>query len=67
MAIHADLLATQSYVNGQWQDSADTFAVTNPCNGEGIAQIANGTAVNRRASGCSRKGSFASLAGKARC
>ena len=43
MAIHADLLATESYVNGQWQSSADTFAVTNPYNGERIAQIANGT------------------------
>lgn len=43
MAIHADLLATESYVNGQWQSSADTFAVTNPYNSEHIAQIANGT------------------------
>jgi hypothetical protein len=43
MKIHPDLLATQSYVNGQWQSSDATFDVTNPFNGECVAQIANGT------------------------
>ena len=43
MKIHPDLLATQSYVNGQWQSSDATFDVANPFNGECVAQIANAT------------------------
>jgi succinate-semialdehyde dehydrogenase/glutarate-semialdehyde dehydrogenase len=46
------LLRTQAYINGQWvdADSRDTLAVTNPVNGEEIAQVAKcSTAETRRA------------------
>jgi len=46
------LLKTQAYINGQWVggDDGSTFAVTNPANGETIAEVAScGTAETRRA------------------
>ena len=46
------LLKTQAYINGQWQDadSGETVAVTNPANGELIAEVAKcSTAETRRA------------------
>jgi succinate-semialdehyde dehydrogenase/glutarate-semialdehyde dehydrogenase len=46
------LLKTQAYVNGQWidADSGATLAVTNPANGETVAEVAKcGTAETRRA------------------
>lgn len=46
------LLRTQAYINGQWvdADSGDKLAVTNPVNGEVIAQVAKcSTAETRRA------------------
>nr|WP_311956742.1 NAD-dependent succinate-semialdehyde dehydrogenase [Halomonas garicola] len=30
---------TKAYINGQWHDSARHFAVTNPANGEALAQV----------------------------
>ncbi len=50
--VDADLWRTQAYVNGQWidADDASTNAVSNPANGEVIAQVARcGTAETRRA------------------
>lgn len=47
-----DLWRTQAYINGQWIDADDggTNVVTNPANGEAIAEIARcGTAETRRA------------------
>lgn len=45
-----DLLATASYINGQWlKDDANTVAVTNPANGELVASIANHGAAETRA------------------
>ncbi len=45
-----DLLATASYINGQWlKDDANTVAVTNPANGELVANIANHGAAETRA------------------
>ncbi len=45
-----DLLATASYINGQWlKDDANTVAVTNPANGETVAHIANHGAAETRA------------------
>ena len=46
------LLKTQAYIDGEWvdADSGDTLPVTNPANGETIAEIAKcGTAETRRA------------------
>lgn len=46
------LLKTQAYINGQWtaSDDGSTFSVTNPANGESIAEVAScGTAETRRA------------------
>jgi len=46
------LLKTQAYINGQWvnADSGETVAVTNPANGEVIAEVARcSTAETRRA------------------
>jgi len=46
------LLKNQAYINGQWVDGDDgsTFAVTNPANGETIAEVAScGSAETRRA------------------
>ncbi|MFZ9037099.1 MAG: NAD-dependent succinate-semialdehyde dehydrogenase [Gammaproteobacteria bacterium] len=46
------LLKTKAYINGQWvdADSGETVAVTNPANGEVIAQVAKcSTAETRRA------------------
>jgi succinate-semialdehyde dehydrogenase/glutarate-semialdehyde dehydrogenase len=46
------LLKTQAYINGEWvdADSGATLAVTNPANGEVIAEVAKcGTAETRRA------------------
>jgi succinate-semialdehyde dehydrogenase/glutarate-semialdehyde dehydrogenase len=46
------LLKTQAYINGQWvdADNGETVAVTNPANGEIIAEVARcGTAETRRA------------------
>lgn len=46
------LLRTQAYINGQWidADSGDKLAVTNPVNGEIIAEVAKcSTAETRRA------------------
>jgi len=46
------LLKTQAYINGQWvdADSGETVAVTNPANGEVIAEVAKcSTAETRRA------------------
>jgi len=36
------LIKTQAYINGQWidADSGATLAVTNPANGEVIAEVA---------------------------
>jgi len=45
------LLRTQAYINGQWidADNGATLAVTNPANGEVIAEVARcGTAETRR-------------------
>ena len=45
------LIKTQAYINGQWidADSGDTLAVTNPANGEVIAEVAKcSTAETRR-------------------
>ena len=47
-----DLLKTKAYIDGQWVDAdgGETFAVTNPANGEVIAEVAKcGTAETRRA------------------
>ena len=38
------LLATAPYVNGQWQETAATFEVRNPANGELICLVGNGNA-----------------------
>uniref|UniRef100_UPI000AFDF72D aldehyde dehydrogenase family protein n=1 Tax=Marinobacterium profundum TaxID=1714300 RepID=UPI000AFDF72D len=46
------LLQSQAYINGQWVDADDgaTFAVTNPANGEHLADVASvGAAETRRA------------------
>jgi len=46
------LLRTQAYINGQWVDADNgaTLAITNPANGEVIAEVARcGTAETRRA------------------
>ncbi|WIX32673.1 NADP-dependent succinate-semialdehyde dehydrogenase [Salinicola sp. JS01] len=46
------LLRQQAYIDGQWldADSGDTFAVTNPANGETLASVARvGKAETRRA------------------
>lgn len=46
------LLKNQAYIDGQWVDGDDgsTFAVTNPANGETIAEVAScGSAETRRA------------------
>jgi len=46
------LLKTQAYINGEWvdADNGDTLAVTNPANGEVIAEVAKcGAAETRRA------------------
>jgi succinate-semialdehyde dehydrogenase/glutarate-semialdehyde dehydrogenase len=46
------LLQSQAYINGQWVDADDgaTFAVTNPANGEHLAEVASvGAAETRRA------------------
>ncbi|MCP3689808.1 MAG: NAD-dependent succinate-semialdehyde dehydrogenase [Gammaproteobacteria bacterium] len=46
------LLKTQAYINGEWvgADNGTTLAVTNPANGEVIAEVARcGTAETRRA------------------
>ena len=46
------LLKTQAYINGQWvdADNGETVAVTNPANGEVIAEVAKcSTAETRRA------------------
>jgi len=46
------LLKNQAYIDGQWVDSDDgsTFSVTNPANGESIAEVAScGTAETKRA------------------
>jgi len=45
------LLKTRAYINGEWVDGDDrgTFAVTNPANGETIAEVAScGAAETRR-------------------
>jgi succinate-semialdehyde dehydrogenase/glutarate-semialdehyde dehydrogenase len=45
------LLKTQAHINGQWldADSGETLAVTNPANGETVAEVAKcGTAETRR-------------------
>lgn len=47
-----ELLRSSAYINGEWtdSDSGDTLAVTNPANGEVVANVANcGTAETRRA------------------
>lgn len=50
MTLNPDVFATQSYVNGQWLGSDNTFAVTNPATGELIADVANAdTTVAERA------------------
>ena len=44
------LLKTQAYINGAWVDSDDgsTIAITNPANGDTIAEVAScGTAETR--------------------
>ncbi|WP_333607350.1 NAD-dependent succinate-semialdehyde dehydrogenase [Arsukibacterium sp.] len=38
------LWQTRAYINGQWQDSADSFVVTNPANGQQLACVADMTA-----------------------
>jgi len=38
------LLATSSYVDGQWLQGSTTFAVTNPANGSLVADVLNGDA-----------------------
>ena len=46
------LLKSQAYIDGQWvaSDDGSTFAVTNPANGETLAEVAScGTAETRRA------------------
>jgi len=46
------LMKTQAYIDGQWVDSDDgsTFSVSNPANGESIAEVAScGSAETRRA------------------
>jgi len=46
------LLKTQAYIDGQWQDadSGETVVVTNPANGDVIAEVAKcSTAETRRA------------------
>lgn len=35
------LMSNALYINGKWQHSEKTFAVTNPANGESIAEVAN--------------------------
>jgi succinate-semialdehyde dehydrogenase/glutarate-semialdehyde dehydrogenase len=53
------LLKSQAYVDGQWidADSGDTFAVTNPANGEVITQVAKlGAAETSRAISAAQRG-----------
>ena len=53
------LLKSQAYVDGQWidADSGETFAVTNPANGEVIAQVAKlGAAETSRAISAAQRG-----------
>jgi len=43
--LNSDLIKTSSYINGQWQQGAgDTFAVTNPANGDTICEISGANA-----------------------
>ncbi|SHM07111.1 NAD-dependent succinate-semialdehyde dehydrogenase [Vreelandella subglaciescola] len=35
----ADLVIPKAYINGQWHRGTHTFAVTNPANGEALAQV----------------------------
>jgi succinate-semialdehyde dehydrogenase/glutarate-semialdehyde dehydrogenase len=41
MTIHPDLLATQSYVNGQWLESDNRFDVYNPATRDVVARVAD--------------------------
>ena len=41
MKIHPELLATQSYVNGQWLESDKRFDVHNPATRDVVAQVAD--------------------------
>ena len=53
------LLKSQAYVDGQWidADNGDTFAVTNPANGEVITQVAKlGAAETSRAISAAQRG-----------
>ena len=44
------LLRQQAYINGQWQNAAEHFAVTNPANGEVLTQVTNlGAAATKQA------------------
>ncbi|ETS29791.1 succinate-semialdehyde dehydrogenase (NADP(+)) [Photorhabdus temperata] len=50
--VNTELLRQQAYINGQWLDADNkvTFKVTNPANGEVIAQVSNmGAAETERA------------------
>jgi succinate-semialdehyde dehydrogenase / glutarate-semialdehyde dehydrogenase len=40
----SEFLRTGHYINGEWYESADTYAVRNPATGEVIANVANGGA-----------------------
>ena len=49
------LLRTQAYIDGKWVDAEDgrTLSVTNPANGEVLAEVASvGAAETRRAIEC---------------
>ncbi len=51
-ALETDLLRTQSFIDGSWQDAddGDTYPVTNPSTGETLAEVPRmGTAETRRA------------------
>ena len=53
------LLKNQAYVDGQWidADNGDTFAVTNPANGEVITEVAKlGAAETSRAISAAQRG-----------
>ncbi|MFD2191266.1 NAD-dependent succinate-semialdehyde dehydrogenase [Pistricoccus aurantiacus] len=39
MASSPELLMDKAYIDGQWREGARTFAVTNPANGEELAQV----------------------------
>ncbi len=63
------LLDTRAYVNGTWLPAEQTFSVTNPANGDQLAQVADlevHSAVAAIEAAHAAQASWASLTGKAR-